>query len=205
VWLWIEMSLLFMLSPLLIVLPIPLAVKITAILLALIYGCVVSKKIGLFTRQKLIGDGWYLFSFGMLIRFGLFVVLSFLLVWLYLPDSLFSVILGNPWLWAAICCFYAIFSVYPQEFLYRLFFFQRYQILFSNPYVFLLVNACVFSFAHLFLNNALVFTLTFVGSIIFAVTYKKSQSLMLVSLEHSVYGAWLFTLGLGEMLAFPSA
>jgi hypothetical protein len=28
---------------------------------------------------------------------------------------------------------------------------------------------------------------------------------MLVSLEHSVYGAWLFTLGLGEMLAFPSA
>jgi membrane protease YdiL (CAAX protease family) len=70
--------------------------------------------------------------------------------------------------------------------------------------VFLFVNGCVFSFAHLFLNNALVFTLTFVGSLLFALTFKKSQSLMLVSIEHSVYGAWLFTLGLGEMLAFPS-
>jgi membrane protease YdiL (CAAX protease family) len=204
VWLWLEMSLLFILSPLLIVLPIPTAVKITAILLALTYSCMVSKKIGLFTRQKLIGDGWYILPSSMVLRFSLFVVLSFLFVWLYLPDSLFSVILGNPWLWLAICFFYAIFSVYPQEFLYRLFFFQRYQILFSNPYVFLFVNGCVFSFAHLFLNNALVFTLTFVGSLLFALTFKKSQSLMLVSIEHSVYGAWLFTLGLGEMLAFPS-
>ncbi|MFT5840742.1 MAG: membrane protease YdiL (CAAX protease family) [Flavobacteriales bacterium] len=203
-WLWLEMSLLFILSPLLIVLPIPTAVKITAILLALTYSCMVSKKIGLFTRQKLIGDGWYILPSSMVLRFSLFVVLSFLFVWLYLPDSLFSVILGNPWLWLAICFFYAIFSVYPQEFLYRLFFFQRYQILFSNPYVFLFVNGCVFSFAHLFLNNALVFTLTFVGSLLFALTFKKSQSLMLVSIEHSVYGAWLFTLGLGEMLAFPS-
>ena len=174
------MSLLFILSPLLIVLPIPTAVKITAILLALTYSCMVSKKIGLFTRQKLIGDGWYILPSSMVLRFSLFVVLSFLFVWLYLPDSLFSVILGNPWLWLAICFFYAIFSVYPQEFLYRLFFFQRYQILFSNPYAFLLVNACVFSFAHLFLNNALVFTLTFVGSLLFALTFKKSQSLMVL-------------------------
>lgn len=118
------MSLLFILSPLLIVLPIPTAVKITAILLALTYSCMVSKKIGLFTRQKLIGDGWYILPSSMVLRFSLFVVLSFLFVWLYLPDSLFSVILGNPWLWLAICFFYAIFSVYPQEFLYRLFFFN---------------------------------------------------------------------------------
>jgi membrane protease YdiL (CAAX protease family) len=199
------MSLLFVFSPLLLALPIPAAVKITTILLALVYSCVISKKIGLFTREKLLGDGWYILSSSMFLRFGLFVVSSFLLVWLYLPDSLFSVVLGNPWLWLAICFFYAIFSVYPQEFLYRLFFFQRYQTLFSNPYIFLFVNACVFSFAHLFLNNTLVFILTFVGSIVFALTYKKSQSLMLVSLEHSAYGAWLFTLGLGEMLAFPGA
>ena len=204
-WLWLELSLLFILGPLLIILPISTAVKITAILLALIYSFVVSKKIGLFTQKKLIGDSWCVFSLSMLLRFGLFAVLSFFLVWLYLPDSLFSVVLANPWLWLAICFFYAIFSVYPQEFLYRLFFFERYQVLFSNSYAILFVNACAFSFAHLFLNNALVFTLTFVGSILFATTYKKSQSLMLVSLEHSIYGAWLFTLGLGEILAFPSA
>jgi membrane protease YdiL (CAAX protease family) len=199
------MSLLFVFSPLLLALPIPAVVKITTILLALIYSCVISKKIGLFTQEKLLGDDWYIFSSSMFLRFGLFVVFSFLLVWLYLPDSLFSVVLSKPLLWLAICFFYAIFSVYPQEFLYRLFFFQRYQILFSNPYVFLFVNACVFSFAHLFLNNTLVFILTFFGSIVFALTYKKSQSLILVSLEHSAYGAWLFTLGLGKMLAFPGA
>ncbi|MDU0355872.1 hypothetical protein RS130_20045 [Paraglaciecola aquimarina] len=52
--------------------------------------------------------------------------------------------------------------------------------------------------------NNLVFVLTFAGGILFALNYKKSQSLVAVSIEHSAYGLWLFTVGLGQQLAFPS-
>jgi len=46
--------------------------------------------------------------------------------------------------------------------------------------------------------------LTFVGGILFALTFQKTKSTLLVSIEHAIYGCWLFTVGMGEMLGFPS-
>jgi hypothetical protein len=46
--------------------------------------------------------------------------------------------------------------------------------------------------------------LTFIGGILFAFTFKKTKSTLLVSIEHAIYGCWLFTVGMGEMLGFPS-
>jgi hypothetical protein len=204
-WLWIELHVLFVIPPLTLALPLPVAVKLTAVLLAIIYCGVISKKMGLFTRAKLVGENWCKTSKSMLLRFIIFAVCSVILVGAFAPQILFSVILANPWLWIGISCFYCIFSVYPQEFLYRLFFFKRYQCLVSNPKVFVFFNAAIFCFAHVFFQNILVFLLTFVGGIIFALTFQKSKSTMLVSLEHCAYGVWLFTLGLGDMLAFPGA
>jgi len=45
--------------------------------------------------------------------------------------------------------------------------------------------------------------LTFIGGVLFAYTYQKTKSTALVAIEHAVYGNWLFTVGMGEMLAFP--
>jgi membrane protease YdiL (CAAX protease family) len=205
IWLWCEMCVLFVLSPLLLVLPIAIYIKLTAVLMALAYVGLISKRIGLFAKQSLVGSNWRNISFYMALRFILFAVASTTLVWWYMPEELFSVALGNPLLWVGISIFYAVMSVYPQEFIYRLFFFKRYQHLIQNSAIFIFVNATLFSFAHLFFQNTLVFILTFVGGVLFALTYRKRHSLMLASIEHSAYGVWLFTLGLGKMLAFPGA
>jgi len=117
---------------------------------------------------------------------------------------LFEVLLNKPLLWIAILFIYSFFSVYPQELIYRTFFFQRYQSLFKNDVLFILINAALFSLAHIFFKNTLVMFLTFIGGILFALTFKKTKSTLLVSIEHAVYGCWLFTVGMGNMLGFPS-
>ncbi len=121
----------------------------------------------------------------------------------YASEDLFRVVLNQPLLWLGISLFYVLFSVIPQEVIYRHFFFARYQALVTNRAAFVLLNASLFSLAHLMFENLLVLALTFVGGILFALTYQRKRSLILVCLEHSLYGLWLYTLGLGQMLAFP--
>jgi hypothetical protein len=45
----------------------------------------------------------------------------------FFPDKLFSLIQQRPVLWAMIMCLYPLFSVYPQEIVWRAFFFHRYR------------------------------------------------------------------------------
>lgn len=125
-------------------------------------------------------------------------------VWFTDKSQLFNVMLSNSKLWLFILFFYSLFSVYPQELIYRTFFFQRYEALFKNKYLFIFVNAIVFSLAHIFFRNTLVMLLTFIGGILFALTFHKTKSTLLVSVEHAIYGCWLFTVGMGNMLGFPS-
>ncbi len=139
-----------------------------------------------------------------LLKTFLIAILTILFVWFTSKESLFSVLLDKPFLWIAILFFYSVFSVYPQELLYRTFYFQRYKKLFKSEVVLFLVNAIVFSLAHLFFKNILVLIMTFLGGILFAITYNKTKSTLLVSIEHAIYGCWLFTVGMGEMLGFPS-
>jgi membrane protease YdiL (CAAX protease family) len=120
------------------------------------------------------------------------------------PDYLFMIVLKNPKLWLGILAVYSILSVIPQEIIYRSFYFERYQKLFSNKNTLLLSNAAVFSLGHLFFQNPLVLAITFVGGFIFAYTYSKTKSLLLVTIEHIIYGCWLFTVGMGDMLGFPA-
>ncbi len=66
------------------------------------------------------------------------------------------------------------------------------------------INAIVFSLGHIFFKNTLVMILTFVGGLLFAFTFQKTRSTLLVTVEHAIYGSWLFTVGMGDMLGFPS-
>lgn len=125
-------------------------------------------------------------------------------MWIVDANNLFIVIRTKPILWLMILFIYSFFSVYPQELIYRTFFFKRYVTLFKNGTVFILFNAAVFSLAHIFFKNTLVMVLTFIGGIIFAFTFKQTKSTILVSIEHALYGSWLFTVGMGDMLGFPS-
>ena len=131
-------------------------------------------------------------------------IITIIYVWFTDKTQLFTVVINNPMLWIFILFFYSVFSVYPQELIYRTFFFQRYQSLFKNEWLFVFINAALFSLAHIFFRNTLVMFLTFIGGILFALTFRKTKSTLLVSIEHAIYGCWLFTVGMGAMLGFPS-
>lgn len=131
-------------------------------------------------------------------------ILTITYMWFVDKPNIFIVVLNKPLLWLMIIFVYSFFSVYPQELIYRTFFFQRYQSLFKSEKLFILLNATVFSLAHIFFRNGLVLLLTFVGGILFALTFKKTKSTLMVTVEHAIYGSWLFTVGMGSMLGFPS-
>ncbi|MFP2994986.1 CPBP family intramembrane glutamic endopeptidase [Spongiivirga sp. MCCC 1A20706] len=150
------------------------------------------------------GLDWPRFWQTTLVKLGLIIFITCLYVYLVAPDKLFNVLLNKPKLYVIILFVYAFFSVYPQEVLYRTFFFNRYEQFFTSKYQIVFINAIIFSLAHIFLKNMLVAVLTFVGGLLFAYTYYNERSTLMVSVEHAIYGSWLFTVGMGDMLAFPS-
>ncbi|WP_238527994.1 CPBP family glutamic-type intramembrane protease [Aquimarina agarivorans] len=135
----------------------------------------------------------------------LLLVSGIILIKLYDKSLLFQVVKQKPGLWVTILFVYTFFSVFPQEVVYRKFFYERYQPLFDNKRFFFLLNVSCFMLCHLFLKSILVLIITFLGGCFFAYTYEKEKSITWVSLEHALYGNLVFTLGLGEMLAFPGA
>jgi len=146
---------------------------------------------------------WKFFWKSTIIKLVLIAIITTGFVWITDSASLFSVMLNKPIKWLVLLFVYSFFSVYPQELIYRTFFFKRYAGLFKNEGLLIFVNAIFFSLAHLFFGSVLVLVLTFLGGLLFAYTYKKTQSTLLVSIEHAIYGCWLFTVGMGEMLGFP--
>ena len=133
-------------------------------------------------------------------RIALFVPLGITLAWLshwLLPDYFLMFPRFTPLRWALVMVLYPVLSAYPQELMYRAFFFERYRRLFASDRAMILASAVLFGFAHAFLGNWIAPALTAVGGIIFGRTYLRSGSLVLASLEHGIYGDLLFTLGLG--------
>jgi membrane protease YdiL (CAAX protease family) len=147
---------------------------------------------------------WNQFWKETLVKLAVIAVLTIFFVWFTDRESLFIVLINKPFKWLVLLFIYTLFSVYPQELIYRTFYFQRYQDLFKNEKFFIFLNAVVFSLAHLFFKRPLVLFITFLGGLLFALTFQKTKSTLLVSIEHAIYGCWLFTVGMGEMLGFPS-
>lgn len=200
----IELVILFVVVPSTMILPIPSAYVLGAILCAVVYAFRRLIKDPEITWKHLYQIKVTDFKSYIFLRVLIFMVVSTILVAWFLPEQLFKVVWKNPLLWLVITVIYSVLSVYPQEILYRVFFYQRYRCLVSSPWLFLGLNALVFCYAHVVFLNTLVFALTFIGGGLFAYSYQKKGSVLLTSIEHSLYGWWLFTLGLGDMLAFPS-
>lgn len=147
---------------------------------------------------------WKQFWKRILLQFFGIALLTTVYVFMFDVKNLFFMPINKPFVWLIMLFVYSVFSVYPQELIYRTFFFQRYRKLFKNETLFILINAALFSLAHIFFRSTLVMFIAFVGGILFALTFKKTKSTLLVSIEHAIYGCWLFTVGMGEMLGFPS-
>jgi hypothetical protein len=127
-----------------------------------------------------------------------FAALVTCFVYRYAPDALFRLVRDHPSRWALMMLAYSLFSVYPQGIIYRAFFFDRYRGLFPSTTVTILMSALAFAYMHIVFRNWKAVVLTGFGGILFALRYAHTGSLFASSLEHALYGCWLFTVGLGN-------
>lgn len=109
----------------------------------------------------------------------------------------------NPRLWLAICVLYPLLSAFPQEVIYRAFFFEQSAHILPGlrvPWL-LALNVALFGFAHLVFGNIWAPLLAAAGGLLFASTYLRSRSVMCAALEHALWGNLIFTIGLGPLFA----
>jgi uncharacterized protein len=125
-------------------------------------------------------------------------VLAIVAVAVFDRDQLFGLPRREPLLWLAIIIFYPLVSVYPQELLYRAFLLHRYEPVFGRGRLAAAASAAAFGFAHLLFGNVIAVAATIVGGWLFARRYQRTGSLLVVSIEHALYGITIFTIGLGQ-------
>ncbi len=114
------------------------------------------------------------------------------------PQLFLSFPKTHPGMWLIVMLLYPILAAFPQELIFRTFFFQRYTGLFSSEKQLIIFNGLSFSLFHLFYGNWVAPILTMAGGWLFAWRYANTRSLVLVSLEHGLWGNMLFTLGVGH-------
>lgn len=198
-----ELFIIFVLVPISLVVDISIRLQIGMMILGFVYILIVMvgvEKVRIHINKHI---EWRKFWKQTLIKFAVIACVALLYVFIVEPENLFKPVKKDYRVWLLFLGIYSFLSVYPQELIYRTFFFQRYQDLFKNSNLFILINAALFSLAHLFFRNTMVLIIAFIGGLLFAFTFKKTKSTLLVSIEHAIYGCWLFTVGMGEMLGFP--
>ena len=110
----------------------------------------------------------------------------------------FLLIRRNPELALMIAALYPFLSALPQELVFRPLFFERYgPILPRAAWITVPLNAAVFSLAHLMYWSVIVASLTFLGGLVFAFSYRVRQNFPEAVVTHSLAGVILFALGMG--------
>lgn len=136
---------------------------------------------------------------GILAGWAVAVVLMTAGVAVFDRPHLFDLPRQQPWLWLAVVVFYPLFSVYPQEVLFRAFLLHRYAPVLGTGRIAAAASAAAFGFAHLIFGNLIAVLFTLAGGWIFARRYQRTRSLLTVSIEHALYGVLIFTVGVGRL------
>ena len=131
-----------------------------------------------------------------LVRWLFLTIAIYLITFYFYNDKLFAIQKQNPYFLIIIFLVYPILSALPQEFIFTTFFFSRYADIIPKKLQ-ILTSAIIFMYAHVLFINFIAPFLSIFGGLIFANTYKKTNSLALVTFEHSLYGNSLFFMGLG--------
>ena len=144
----------------------------------------------------------------MLALLGAGVVVVGTQVHIYLPDLFLALPRLHPRFWAFVIVSYPILSVYPQGLVYRTWILHRYRPVFqpagTPPALLLFASAAAFAAMHLLFHNWIAVAATFPGGILFARRHLNSRSLLVSSIEHALYGCFLFTIGLGQFFALSA-
>ena len=114
------------------------------------------------------------------------------------PDALLTLPREAPGLMLAIALLYPFLSALPQEIVFRPLFFRRYNSLLpADTRAQVVLNAAVFSAAHLMYWSWIVCAMTFAGGLVFAWSYRVRKNFPEALVLHSLAGIVVFTLGLG--------
>lgn len=141
----------------------------------------------------------------MFLVFTAAVIVGIFVVSTEYPAQFFDLPRTKPLLWLAVMILYPLLSVYPQEVMYRTFLMHRYRAVFPSRWMMIVASASAFSFCHILFNHWMPLALTFLGGLLFAFTYDRTRSTLLASLEHALYGCFIFTVGLGDFFYLSTA
>lgn len=123
-----------------------------------------------------------------------------LLVYVLTPDAFFLLPSQHLDLWLATMLIYPLLSVIPQELIFRTFFFHRYKQILPSKHWRLAISSCSFALAHVIYGNWVAVAVSCIGGLIFGYRYMQSRSTLVVIAEHSLWGCFLFTIGVGVFL-----
>ena len=134
------------------------------------------------------------------IFFDIFLIIS--MIKLFGDEFLLSNLdLKKYYFTSVLLLFYLLFSVIPQEIIFRFLFFYKYKDYF-NKFEILLLNSLVFSFCHLIYFDIYILLFSFFGNLLFTFNYMKNKSLLVVIVEHFLLGQTLIILGFFDNFNF---
>jgi membrane protease YdiL (CAAX protease family) len=195
---WLELVLLFVLLPLGFLLsPFPIP-KIPALLLVTLLCLKLLLSDGRFAREGL-WDRQMVRAYLKTLLWRVILAGAGLLLFtlLFSQETLFDFPRSRPGFWVMVMVLYPLFSAYPQELVYRAFFFHRYRLLFRTPRQMIWASSLAFAFLHIIFQNPIGVILTIPGGYLLSLTYQRTNSLVLTGIEHALYGNLVFTVGLG--------
>ncbi len=106
---------------------------------------------------------------------------------------------NRPQVWMMVLAAYPFASVAVQELVYRTFYFHRYGPLFGDwRALAVTLNGLLFGFGHLVVGQPFAVVATILTGWLFAARYAATRSFWAVFLEHTLWGAMVFTIGLGR-------
>jgi CAAX protease family protein len=125
------------------------------------------------------------------------VLIAVLAIWS--PERLFALPRQQPLFWIAVAVLYPLLSVYPQELIFRAFLLHRYAPVFGRRRVAAAASALAFGFAHIIYGSVVSVVLTVALGALLARRFQRTRSLVVVWVEHSLYGLLAFTAGIDDL------
>lgn len=125
---------------------------------------------------------------------GVAVLLGMGMALMY-PERMFAFPLAMPERYALVMLMYPFLSALPQEIVFRPLFWSWLSHL--SPHGRIVWNALAFGAAHSIFMNPVAVVLSTVGGMILAYHYEHHRDILLVWIEHVLYGWLVFTLGWG--------
>ena len=121
-----------------------------------------------------------------------------LLIAYFIPDKFLDLPINSTQTWLLVLLLYPVISVIPQELIFRSYFFHRYRKLFRSEHSRWLLSSFSFGLAHLLYANWIAVTMSFFGGLLFGYRFMASKNIGVVIIEHSLWGIFIFTSGLGS-------